>query len=342
MATPQEVAKMLADRHVPNEVEDDEAPIVEEPDEQEEHDALDEGDEEVSDPTGDGDQEDDGEDDEEAAGEAGSEHIEYLDVEENLHVKMRVDGEETEVPLSDLIQSYAGEKAAVKRLHEASDLRKKAQADYDQTISEAQQIREAAVAIVKRLDEQLHTPAVSKPDENLKRSNPQRYLQQMDAYDQDQARIAQSRDMLHKAFKEHGDITSKHLEARKAQNAKAIIDAIPALQTEKTKQATMEKIFTAGKAYGFSDEEINSLEDPRMYVMAYDAMLYREQTELGKSKPVEVKGKKKVLRAGKTRKSLTANKVQRQVRTAKDRASKSGKPQDVAEFLVARTLNQRK
>lgn len=335
---------MLSERALPKEVSDDDEALdpTEEGGDDPDTFVADGDDEEDADPNDEVEGQDDGEDDEDGEEAGTSEQIEYLDAEDNLHVKMRVDGEEVEVPLNDLIQSYAGEKTAVKRLHEATDLRKKAQADYDKTVSEAQLIRDAAISIVKKLDEQLHTPAVPKPDEALKRTNPQRYLQHMDAYEQDQRRIAQSREMLQKAFEEHGNLTAQHREQRKAETAKAIIEAIPALQSQKTKQATMEKIFNAGKTYGFTDEEISALEDPRMYIMAYDAMRYREQTELGKQKPVKVEGKKKVLRAGKTRVGAKVRSQNRQVRTAKEKAATSGKPQDVADFLVARNLNKRK
>lgn len=343
MSTPNEIADLLTKRHTPKEVEDDAADDVSEVEEVEEEDTADHEEGDGESPTVEEDEgSTDSEDDEEGAEEESDDATEYLDLDEDYHIKMRVDGEDVEVPLSDLIQNYAGDGAAQKRLHEATEKRKAAQAYYDKTLHEADLIKEAAASIVKKLDEQLHTPAVQKPPEELKRSNPSRYLQQMDAYEKDQERIKQSQAMLQEAFEEHGKITSESRNQRKAVTAQTIIDHIPEVQNEKTKQPTMEKIFNAGKAYGFTDDEINALEDPRMYIMAFDAARYRELTELGKQQPVATKGKKKVLRAGKTRSSMKSNGSSRQVRTAKERARASGKTQDVTQFLIARASEKRK
>lgn len=345
MSTPQEIADMLTKKNLsPNEVNtSEETDDHSEEHDEEEIDAGETGGEEDPDATDEDQGDEDSDEGDESDGEdEGSDQTEYLDLDDNVHVKMRVDGEEIEVPVNELIQSYAGDKTISKRLQEATELRKTAKADYEKAVHEATLIRDAAEAIVRKLDEQLHTPLAAKPDDALKRTNPQRYVQLLDAYEQDQQRINQSRQLLQSAFEDYGKQSAASRDQQRAKTAQAIIEAIPELQSEKTKNPTMEKIFKAGKTYGFSDEEINALEDPRMYIMAYDAMKYREQTQLGKAKPVEMQGKKKVLRAGKARKNLTSRSAQRQVRTAKEKAASSGKPQDVADFLLARNLNKRK
>jgi len=285
----------------------------------------------------------------EAQQDEGDDDPQYLDGDDdNLVVKYRVDGEEVEATLSELVAKASGNGAIEARLREATEARKEAITKRDQTLQEANQIREAAVKVLQTLDQQLHTPLVNAPNESLRQTNPALYLKQLEAYTQDQERIKESKSTLEKAFKDQGQAYQQLTEKQKKETAQIITDSIPAMANPDTRKAATADIQNSAQRYGYSQEEVASLQDPRIYLMAYDAEQYHKMVSgTGKvttkdaddnaAKPAKPK---KVLRAGRTKPRSAKARANDKIAEAKKAAAKTGKVDDVANFLVARATNR--
>lgn len=359
MSTPSEVAEFLTSRALGNNTEeaadtsvDDTADAL--PNEVEEQTDADVNEETGDTENSDGEVEEASQEEDqeaEAQKDEGDDDLQYLDGDDdNFIVKYRVDGKEVEATLSDLVAKASGSGAIEARLREASEARKEAFTKRDSTLKEAEQIREAAVKVLQTLDAQLHTPLVNAPNEQLRQSNPALYLKQLEAYNQDQTRIQESKSKLEDAFKAQGQAALKMQEQRKQETAKIIVETIPAMANPDTRKQATADMQDAAEYYGYSKEEVASLQDPRIYAMAYDAQQYRKMVsgagKLNTTKPSNDGEKpdkpKKVLRAGRTKPRSAQSRANDKIAEAKKTAATTGKVDDVANFLVARATTKQR
>lgn len=284
-----------------------------------------------------GDEDNGGEED--AGTEDDDEGESHLELDEDYTVSVKVDGETKEVTLRELLDNYSHSGAADKRLKEATETLKEAKTSREKAVSDAEQVQTSIYNVIRHIDDALHRPNVTPPDESLKQTNPSKYLRHMEAYQQDQMRIQQSRETLKAAFAQQGDAINKAREANKAEQFRLLQEHLPALRDPKQQQGAMNDIVLAAKHFGFSDDEISDGLDHRYYLVAHAAAQYLKSTKgkLRMSKTVEDnRSPNKVMRSGRTKAKSRASAQQKKVVALKKRAQTTGKPEDVAAYMTAR------
>lgn len=335
---PEQVAEMLTQRAMtrlnPNqdneEADNSEEELQEEiSEETQETDELDEPEVSEDQDVDEGDEDD--EDEEEATSDA------ELELDDDYLITVKVDGEEQEVTLRDLIDRFAHSGAADKRLNEATKTLTEAKSARESSVQEAQKVRNATVKIIEQLDKSLHTPLVPPPPEALKSSNPSKYLQHLEAYNQDQQRIMQSKEALKSAFKEQHDVFEEMRQTRAQHEFQLVEQKLPIMRDPHRGKAAMSDMVEAGREVGFTDEEIASGADHRMYLLAYYANQYLKSKK-GKVNLAATpnKGSKKLLRSGSTKASQRPSGQAKKVIQLKKQAQRTGRPDDVAAYLAAR------
>lgn len=295
--------------------------------------------EEEDDASDEDDQQVETEDDEVEEDETGGDETDYLDVRDDDLISVTVDGEEQEVSIGDLKRSFSGEGAIEKRLQDATETRKAAHAEATQKLEALTAQEQSLAQALDGLDDNLFKEFIPKPDENLRQSNPDRYLKHKEAYDQDQQRIQEARNMIEGKKKELEQQRQERLKQYAEWAGPVISQEIPELADPKTSQKAFNDLAETAQAYGYTQQEINNALDPRMFMLVRDAMRYRKLSDKTKERdPTDMSKQKdkkvRKLRSGNTQAKTRARQTDQQRKKAAETARKSGKPKDVAATLL--------
>lgn len=235
--------------------------------------------------------------------------------------KVKVDGEEIEVPESELLQGYSRTQDYTRKTQALAAERRKAEAEY----AEVRKEREQYQHLLGQLSEKLE--AAPTVDESLQHTDPIRYAQQLAAYmqhDRNRQAVEQEKRRVEALQKQE---QQSHLQKYLAEQAEMLQTLIPEWLDAGTAKAEKAKVREAAKAYGYTDDELSELYDARAVALMRDAMRYRELV----AKRQEVKPK-----AGPVVQSRPKAATDDTTR-AKQRLAKTGKVADAAAYFL-RTL----
>lgn len=252
--------------------------------------------------------------------------------------------DELQVSIGDLKKVYQADENLAARVqeqevatNEALTMRAKAQHDTEQATG-------AINAMFKHILDIAAQPLISAPDEALKATDPARYIQHLEAFNNDKQRITETQDMLTNALGEYTTQTKQLKENRKQQEIQILATKIPAMQKAETRPQASKDILDAATHYGFKPEEVNDAIDHRIYLMAYDAQQYRklmsqtnkEEVDLTEEKArTKVRQTRRLRSRGTNAKSRLSGQAKR-LRVLKTKAQSSGKPADVAAYMAAK------
>jgi hypothetical protein len=310
--------------------EDDDELLGSDPDEDEPDDDDDQDDQD--------DQDDDQDDDDDAA------EVKTLDYTDEDLISVTVDGKQVEVTMKDLKQRFSGEGAIEKRLQEATELRKTAQAEREKAEGEIADHRAKLLQTLTKLDGALFMPLIKAPDPALRQKNMQEYLLQKDAYTEDQARIAELKNGVVQMFNNHNqEIAAKKTERRKAQS-ELLLQKHPELSKPDENKAFQDEVMLAITTHGFTREQLNEVDDHAMLLLARDAgrWLKLQAARQSKANPQVGDGsdpKAKTvrhLRPGSQAATSASQLAAKRYAKAEAKARATGSVDDVAEMITAR------
>jgi len=236
-------------------------------------------------------------------------------------VKLKVNGEEIEKPLDEVVALAQQGLDYTKKTQEVAEQRKSVEALQEQLKMQEQQFAEQQqlnslliedVAKITALDQQLSQYA-DVDWQKLTDSDFVEAQKQYMAYNQ----LQQERNNLVSQFEaKRQEAVTKHQSAlaeRIKKGKEVLAKEIPNWSPE-----TTQSVITTGKEYGFTDDEMNAIVDPRHVKVLYDAMQWRK---LQSKKPVvkkKVASAKPVVKPGtkdpKTSANSTAKKMREQLR----------------------------
>lgn len=283
-------------------------------------------------------------DDDDAAAQEAASDPQQLEFEIDDDDLVELEGGST-VSLGDLKRNYNADTEAAKNLKETTEQHKAASVERAKALEESQRLNVAAQEMFKNMTDVITQPLVSPPPAELKNTNPAQYIQHLEAYQQDQQRIAASKESILNAMQEHRKEQSTLLENKKQHELQLLANKIPALRSSDaaTRKAASKDILDSAEYYGFSPNEVNLAADHRLYQMAHDAQQYRKiMSRSGKQGEQLVKeAQEKVQRTRTLRtKGTTANNrlsaQAKQQRILKSKAKKTGRTDDVAAVIAAK------
>jgi len=293
-------------------------PIQEEPQEVEEEvveDTVDESedDEEIVEDTESEDEESETEDEVEE---------EESDEEQPIQsVKLKVNGEEIEKPLDEIVALAQQGLDYTKKTQEVAEQRKAVETMQEQLKAQEQQFMEQQqlnslliedVAKITSLDQQLSQYA-NVDWQKLTDSDFVEAQKHYMAYNQ----LQQDRNNLVSQFEaKRQEALTKHQSAlaeRIKQGKEVLAKEIPNWSPE-----TTQEVVTTGKEYGFTDDELNAIVDPRHVKVLYDAMQWRKLKSKNPVVKKKVASAKPVVKPGtkdpKTSVNSNAKKIREQLR----------------------------
>ncbi len=266
----------------------------------------------------------------------------YLDVTDEDLIEVKVDGEVVYRSIADAKKALSGEGAIEKRLKDATLAKQSAMAEQADGIRALEAERTQLLDMVNQLDAHIFQPSVQMPTNEMRQQDPNMYLQELDAYNADQARIRQARSQLSQNIDKQKQERAANMGVIRQQNEIELVRKIPALAEPDKVSDIMSGIVQVGKSYGFNDKEIAEFFDHRSYYMAYDLM--QAKAELAR-----IKGGAKVvpktvddnvsrvprrLRSGVAKKKMAAKSRNKARKARYDKAKSTGKVDDVVQTIL--------
>ena len=260
------------------------------------------------------------------------------EVEEPDIYTVKVDGEDIEVPLDELIKGYSRQSDYTKKTQELSEYRKQvdealsaSQQEIELTNQFRQQYVDAAQAAMHAQYAKL-TQLNNTDWERLRTEDREEYLTKRDEYRELQTQV--------QAYQQNIDNAHKQKEAEDLQVRRRVlqdehrkmVDILPQWEDQEFRGKVTSDLTEFALSKGFLPEEIQQLSDHRSVLILMQAKAFEEMasaTETVKTK--KVKNKPKVAKSGKgTQKKETASK---QRAAQMKRLQNSGHTRDAASLL---------
>ena len=239
---------------------------------------------------------------------------------------IKVNGENVDVTLNDLKQSFSGQKYIQQGMKQAAEQRKQA----EEAFNGLNQQREQLNQLMQQVEQQGVISQPTPPSKELLSADPLGYIEadatyreQMGAYQTQQQQIGQQQQAMQQA---QGQAHQAHLQSQMAELQQAIPDFSDAKKAPKMK----ERLVKQGMAEGYTAEEIGGIVDHRAMKVLHKAMLYDQMMEGGGDVQAKLKKARPLMKAG-TKKQPTsaAKKHSKQMSKLK----KSGSIHDAAKLL---------
>lgn len=253
------------------------------------------------------------------------ENTEEVEGQENEEIfVVTVNGQETEVPLSQLLETYQKQDSADKKFQEAAEIRKMSSAEIAHTQAVRQQYADTIVKLEQTLDSQKLT------DEQLKEleaKDPKQALEYTRWLHNEEAKLQKEANDFVGSLKQEAD-QALHVAAQH----------IPDWKTNEDVNKDYNLMYQHAGKYGIPAEQIDLITDPRIIILLRDAAKGGPST--GNSNEVSIKRKSMPTSiprgAGAPRQTTsTLKSLQKNVENARAKLAESKSEQDALALMKA-------
>lgn len=189
---------------------------------------------------------------------------------EEQRFKVKVNGEEKEVPLSELLKGYSLESDYRIKTSQVAEQARAAQAQYQQ----AQALQAHYAQALQTYQQQLQSVRPQPPDPAMIESDPVGYLRQQQAFSTWQGQMQQAQAEQQQLGQMQQMQQAQYLQATLAQQAEMMVKAIPEWADAAKAQAGKAELSSWLEKQGYAPEEVGAIADHRAVAMARKAMLY--------------------------------------------------------------------
>ena len=251
--------------------------------------------------------------------EAGQEETDEADEEGSAQTyTVRVDGEEVEVTIDELLSGYSRTQDYTRKTMALADQRKSLEGELEQIRQERAQLSQVLEQIDVQDQEQ-------EPNwDALYQQDPQQWLIQREIWRERQERkralVEEKQRLLQAQEADKQRVIAQFVEQEQGK----LTDALPQWRDEKVAKAEKAQVAEYAKKIGFSDQEIAQFYDHRAVTTLYKAMKF---DELQSGKPKAAKKTAPVAKAGA---ATTTPKGRDAYRKSQQRLAKTGKVADAA------------
>lgn len=199
--------------------------------------------------------------------------------------RVKVDGQEVEVPLDELLKGYQRREDYSRKTAEAAEQRKAAEAEFQRVAAERQQYAQTLYTAQQMLAQMMP----QEPDwVALSQQDPAEAIRQRALWDRHQQNLA--------ALQAEQDRVAQVQHAQHLQNFQGfvetqrskLLDALPDWKDGEKAKAERGKLIEWGKKHGYSEPELQSIYDHRHVTTMRKAMLYDEM--MARRPEIEAKG----------------------------------------------------
>ena len=252
----------------------------------------------------------------------------YEEPQQTPKYRVKVDNEELEVDVDELIKGYSRTSDYTKKTQALAEQRKAIEAEKSK-VEEAARLRDQYAQRLQVIEQML----TQSPQENLaelKETDPIGYAVKMAEQVEREKQLAAVRQERAQLAQRQQAEQQQRLQAHLSQEAERLRAAIPDMADEVKGEVVRKEIKDFARSIGFSEQELSQVYDHRAVLTLYKAMQY---DKLQKSKPATAK---RVAEAPKTLRPGTVqqnNPNQDAVKKLKGQLKKSGKQRDAAKLF---------
>lgn len=243
---------------------------------------------------------------------------------------VKIDGQDQDVTLDDLKNSYLRQSDYTKKTQNLAEQRRQIE-NINATI---QQERKVLSENLKATQQFLESGMVQQPDVSLLESDPVTYMKQKDAFEKHQAVLNQvKQEQINIQSQQQNDLIQnyqKNLEQEKVR----LTEYIPEWKNQDVATKEKNNIVTYAKRLGFTSEELNSASDARAINVLRKAWLYDNLISKNKVAQKKVSKAPKMVKGGVPRNKNEVS--QRNSNKLFDRLKKSGKQEDAINYLLSK------
>ena len=264
--------------------------------------------------------------------------MELDDFLKSIKARTKVDGEESEVTLADLIKGYQLESTFTRKNEAFLAQQKQWQEQQQKAQARLQADLQKTGQAFQMAQQQLTHEYQAINWEQLKKDEPEQYLIKQNEFGQRQAQldqaINQATQHAQRVMQQQREQQAQQLDEYTKQQDELLLKALPQWQDSDTRKAESEKVAKFLSDSGYTPEEIGNIRDHRVILMAVNAMKGKQAAESADIASKQVKKAPKLLKpnARQNVNQAKANKVQKLV----NRAKATGRTEDVAAALLAR------
>ena len=254
---------------------------------------------------------------------------EVQEQEEPPRYRVRVDNEEVEVTLDELMKGYSRTSDYTKKTQTLAEQRKAVEAERGR-IEEAAKLRDAYAQRLQMVEQVLN----SAPEENLaelKETDPIGYAVKIAERSEREKQLAAVRQERLKLEQQRQAEQQERLRTQIASEADKLRSAIPDMADEVKGEVLRKEIRDFAKSIGFSEQELAQVYDHRAVVTLYNAMQWQKLQSQKVSATKKVAEAPKMLKPGTAGKQSTAE--QDAVKKLQQRLAKTGDRRDAARLL---------
>ena len=241
--------------------------------------------------------------------------------------KVRVDGEELDVPEDELVKGYSRQQDYTRKTMKLAEERKTLEAEAAQVRVERARYQERLEAMKVVLDQQMG----GEPDwEAIKATTPAEYPVKFADYQRQKAAREKVEAEQERVRQQEMDDRQAQLQARIAEERGRLMDALPEWKNPEVAQKDQRVLIEYGTSLGFTEDELGNLYDHRAVLILDKARRYDEAQKKGKTVLKEKTVPTMVLKPGSPAKptpKLSAKDA------AKKQFEKSHHPKDAAALI---------
>ena len=249
--------------------------------------------------------------------------------EEPPRYRVKVDNEEMEVTLDELLKGYSRTSDYTKKTQTLAEQRKAIEADRVR-IEEAAKLRDQYAQRLGLVEQML----TQQPEENLaelKETDPIAYavrVAERSERDKQLAAVRQERQQL--AMRQQAE-QQERLKTHLSSEAEKLTAAIPEMADDVKGEVIRKEIKDFARSIGFSEQELASVYDHRAVLTLYNAMQWQKLQQGKPQATKKVAEAPKMLKAGTTSKTSTAE--QDAMKKMRAKLAKTGDKRDAARLF---------
>jgi hypothetical protein len=241
--------------------------------------------------------------------------------------KVRVDGEEMDVPLDELLRGYSRTADYTRKTQAVAEQRKTLEAELEQARAERNQYEQA----LQWAKGQLESQKQDEPDwERLLNEDPIEYVKRKEAWRDRKEQLAAVQAEQRRIQEQKQQEFAVALQKKVEEESRKLNDLIPDWRDSKKAEADKARLLEYGLKLGFTQQELTQVYDHRAVLMLHKARLYDELMAKGKQKLSEAPVKSPAT----ARPGSPANRqVNKELDSARSRLKTSGRVTDAQAVL---------
>lgn len=266
--------------------------------------------------------EDDSDYDDEA--DESDEDVDEDETEDKQQFTVKIDGKDVAVSLDELQKGYSRTEDYTRKTQALAQERKTAQAELEQVRTERSQYAQ----LLGALQEQLQQPQQSVDMERLRDEDPIEWVRQREMQRENNEKLLAIQSEQQRVNQAEQGVRQQQMQAFLQSQKDQLLAVVPQLSDPKFAQVEKSRWIEAGKSIGFSEQELNGINDHRVLlalksIADYNGMVAKRK-QVSSDKP-----KAKTVRPGVAPRKNQSSAV----KNAQQRLARSGNARDAASLL---------